>query len=167
MLHESRMRIFSIAVILAAAFPAAGALVATPAIAKPGPGADAGAVINACDRAKYCVYSQDPKTGALNGCDVQTGTCFTCPPDGSHKCYQTRQAPTGKPGTGEIGGISLAPAPREYHPPVHIGVPGSPAGKDSIAEGLYGRSTGPTNPAGPDIPAKKRRLPKQILPYRQ
>jgi hypothetical protein len=151
MRHENRLREFVLALALV---PLAAAFVATSAVAKRGAGADAGAVINACDRAKYCVYSQDPKTGSLNGCDAQTGTCFTCPTDGSHKCYQTRRSPTGKPGTGRIGGIKLTPAPRGYHPPISIGGLQSPVGVQSKFKAAYGRSTGPTNPNGPDIPEK-------------
>lgn len=154
MLCENRLRECVLALALVSVVPVAAVVVATPAVAKRGAGADAGAVIDACDRAKYCVYSQDPKTGSLNGCDTQTDTCFTCPTDGSHKCYQTRQSPTGKPGIGRIGGIKLAPAPRGYHLPAHVGGQFAPAGGGSKAEAMYGRSTGPTNPNGPDIPEK-------------
>jgi hypothetical protein len=152
MRYENRLREFVLAVV--SVVPIAAAFVAPPAIAKRGAGADAGAVINACERAKYCIYNQDPKTGSLNGCDAQTGTCFTCPTDGSHKCYQTRQSPTGKHGSGRIGEIKLIPAPRGYHSSTNVGGLQSPVGGQSRFKAAYGHSTGPTNPNGPDIPGK-------------
>jgi hypothetical protein len=160
MRHENRLREFVLALV-----PLVAAFVTTPAVAKRGAGADAGAVINACDRAKYCVYSQDPKTGSLNGCDTQTDTCFTCPTDGSHKCYQTRRSPTGKPGMGRIGGIKLAPTPRGYRPPVDVGGLQLPAGSQSGFKTRYGRSTGPTNPNGPDIQEKSQGSFKSFQPH--
>jgi hypothetical protein len=111
-----------------------GAMPPSPAAA-----ADAGAVVKACEHTPGCGYSSN-KAGDISGCSPKT--CFYCPADGKHSCFQVRKS--GRPGGpgATIGGIKLAPAPANVRPPA--GISGF---KANLARG--GRSTGPTNPNGP------------------
>ena len=168
MLCERRVRGFFLALAIVSVVPIAAACVATPAAARASAGAEAGAVLNACDRTPHCMYSQDPNSGEIHGCSLNSGTCFYCPADGKSKCYSVRRQPNGKAGigTGKIGGIKLTPPPRGYHPPINAGGSNALAGGPSKARATYGRSTGPTNPNGPDISGKEQGAFKSVGRHR-
>lgn len=101
-----------------------------------------------------CLCIGDKATISCNGRGKCTGTIDSSRRKPPHTIGGILRSPAGKSGIGKVGGIKLTPAPRGYHLPAHVGGQFAPGGGKSKAEAMYGRSTGPTNPNGPDIPGK-------------